>query len=153
MNWSEPNFKYILVLLFIISSLQKGTICFVHDILDEKILAILFVSSAVGRAMYCSTSKLRGHLWDRDKWSYKTGDLIKEVQFIWSFPWQDKKRWPFNTGDCLIEVTSWYYIIIRNIKHRKSTVFITISCFLFPWHKDPLLASSHPSGCKNPWIW
>ena len=24
------------------------------------------------------------------KWSYKTGDLFKEVQFIWIFLWQDK---------------------------------------------------------------
>ena len=25
---------------------------------------------------------LRGHLVDKEKWSYKTGDLLKEVQFI-----------------------------------------------------------------------
>jgi len=25
---------------------------------------------------------LKGHLWDKKKWSYKTGDLLKEVQFI-----------------------------------------------------------------------
>ena len=25
---------------------------------------------------------LRGHLWDKKKWSFKTGDLLKEVQFI-----------------------------------------------------------------------
>jgi hypothetical protein len=24
------------------------------------------------------------------KWSFKTGDLLKEVQFIWNFLWQDK---------------------------------------------------------------
>jgi hypothetical protein len=32
---------------------------------------------------------LRGHLGDK-KWSYKTGDILKEVQFIWNFQWQDK---------------------------------------------------------------
>jgi len=31
------------------------------------------------------------------KWSFKTGDLLKEVQFMC----------PFKTGDCLTEVTTW----------------------------------------------
>ena len=25
---------------------------------------------------------LRGHIWDIEKWSFKTGYLLKEVQFI-----------------------------------------------------------------------
>jgi hypothetical protein len=25
---------------------------------------------------------LRGHLWDKEKYPFKTGDLLKEVQFI-----------------------------------------------------------------------
>jgi hypothetical protein len=25
---------------------------------------------------------LKGHIWDKEKWPYKTGDLLKEVQFI-----------------------------------------------------------------------
>jgi hypothetical protein len=25
---------------------------------------------------------LRGHLRDKEKWPYKTGDLLKEVQFV-----------------------------------------------------------------------
>jgi hypothetical protein len=25
---------------------------------------------------------LRGHPWDKEKWPYKTGDLLKEVKFI-----------------------------------------------------------------------
>ena len=25
---------------------------------------------------------LRGHLWDKDKWPYKTGDVSKEIQYI-----------------------------------------------------------------------
>jgi hypothetical protein len=24
---------------------------------------------------------LRGHLWDKEKWSYKRGDLFKEIHF------------------------------------------------------------------------
>jgi hypothetical protein len=28
---------------------------------------------------------LRGHLWDKEKWHYKTGDLLKEVQVLWNF--------------------------------------------------------------------
>jgi hypothetical protein len=50
---------------------------------------------------------LRGHLWDKEKVVYKTGNLLKEIQFMWNFLWQDKKRWPLNAGDCLIEVTLW----------------------------------------------
>jgi hypothetical protein len=45
---------------------------------------------------------LRGHLWAKKKWPHKTGDLIKEVQFIWYFLWLErKKRWPFDRGDCM----------------------------------------------------
>jgi hypothetical protein len=57
-------------------------------------------------------SKLKGHLWDKEKWPYKIDDLLKEVQFIWNFLWQDKKnmtfkyRWLLYRGDCLIEVTA-----------------------------------------------
>ena len=28
---------------------------------------------------------LRGHLWVKETWPYKTGDLFKEAQFIWNF--------------------------------------------------------------------
>ena len=44
------------------------------------------------------------------KRSHKTGDLLKESQFIWHFLWEDKKmmtfkyRWLLNRGDS-IEVT------------------------------------------------
>ena len=42
----------------------------------------------------------------RQNWHYKTGDFLKEVQFIWIFLWQDKKKLSLNTGDCFIEVTT-----------------------------------------------
>ena len=39
-------------------------------------------------------------LWVKEKWPYKTGDLLKEVQFIWiSMTGQEK-------GDLLIQVTA-----------------------------------------------
>jgi hypothetical protein len=41
------------------------------------------------------------------KWPYKTGDLLKEVQFTWIlFIKGQDKWWPLNTGNCLIEVTA-----------------------------------------------
>jgi hypothetical protein len=52
------------------------------------------------------------------KWPYKTGDLLKEVQSIWNYLWQDKKRvtfkyrWLLNGGDrmgrfyCILPWTS-----------------------------------------------
>ena len=43
----------------------------------------------------------------KEKWPYRIGDPLKEVQFIWNFLWQDKKRWPLNTGDFVLEVTVW----------------------------------------------
>jgi hypothetical protein len=50
---------------------------------------------------YGPTCIKRSHLGQRKKWPYKTGDLLKEVQFIWNFLRQDKKKWPLNTGDCM----------------------------------------------------
>ena len=38
---------------------------------------------------------LRGHIWDKEKWSFKTGSIIKEVQFIWHFLWQNKEMVTF----------------------------------------------------------
>jgi len=31
----------------------------------------------------------------KKKWPHKTGDLLKEVQFIWNFLWQNKKKVTF----------------------------------------------------------
>jgi hypothetical protein len=38
----------------------------------------------LGRLLLQYTVKhvLRGHFWDKEKWPYKTGDLLKEVEFI-----------------------------------------------------------------------
>jgi hypothetical protein len=41
----------------------------------------------LGRLLLQYTVKpvLRGHFWDKEKRPYKTGDLLKEVQFICNF--------------------------------------------------------------------
>ena len=39
----------------------------------------------------------------KKKWSFKTYDLLKEVQNIWIIVIQDKNKAPVNTGHCLIE--------------------------------------------------
>jgi hypothetical protein len=67
---------------------------------------------------YSQTCIKRSPLVQRKKWSYKTGDLLKEVQFKWTFLWQVKKRWPFNTGDCLIEVTAWEGLTVNHAQTR-----------------------------------
>ena len=56
---------------------------------------------------YSQTCNKISPLGKRNKWPYKVGDLLKEVQFIWNILWQYNKLWPLNTGDCLIKVTSW----------------------------------------------
>jgi len=43
-----------------------------------------------GEKIYTVKPVLRGHLRDKVKWPYKTGDILKYVQFIWNFLWQDK---------------------------------------------------------------
>jgi hypothetical protein len=37
---------------------------------------------------------LRVPLWTKE-WSFRTGDLLNEIQFIYNFPRQDKKRMTF----------------------------------------------------------
>ena len=31
----------------------------------------------------------------KKRWPHQTGDLLKEVQFIWNFPWHEKKKLTF----------------------------------------------------------
>ena len=38
---------------------------------------------------------LRGHLWDKEKWSFKRSDLLKEVQLIKNLLRIDKKKVTF----------------------------------------------------------
>jgi hypothetical protein len=47
------------------------------------ILVIMSVSTIISDIiLYTIKPVLRGHLWEKKKWPYKTGDLLKEVQFI-----------------------------------------------------------------------
>ena len=66
---------------------------------------------------YIPIPVLRGHLWDKEKVAYKTGDLLKEVQFIYiyeNFYDRSRKIRPLNTGDCLIEVTAWAGLTVHS---------------------------------------
>jgi hypothetical protein len=59
-------------------------------------LAIGKVSLHVKYERQCTVKPvLRGHLWDNEKVAYKTGDLLKEVKFIWNFTRQGKKKVTF----------------------------------------------------------
>ena len=59
-------------------------------------------------------------------WSFKTGDLLKEVQFIWNFLSQDKKMWPLNTGDCLKEVTSWADLTVLKQFNKTENIYLSL---------------------------
>ena len=78
---------------------------------------------------------LRGHMWDKERWSFKTDDILKEVQFIWNFLWQDKKKVTLNTDDCLIEVNAWadltLHIFIEIYSSQNNAVIIQTK-FLHP---------------------
>ena len=63
-------------------------------------------SLVIESIMYCQICIKRSATFELKKmWPYKTGDFLKEVQFIWKFLWQDKKkvtflyRWLLNRGD------------------------------------------------------
>jgi hypothetical protein len=61
---------------------------------------------AKGRVSFChhlssiNFSHFNLLLWNPSAkwWPFKTGDLLKEVQFIWTFLWQDKKKVTSLTG-------------------------------------------------------
>ena len=47
--------------------------------------SLLLITLRLQNQMYIGKPVLRGHLWDKEKWPYKTGDLLKDVQFMWNF--------------------------------------------------------------------
>jgi hypothetical protein len=53
---------------------------------------------------------LRGHNWDKENVPYKTIDLFKEVEFIYSMTGQE-------TAACLIEVTAWTNLTVSVIRY------------------------------------
>jgi hypothetical protein len=82
---------------------------------------------------------LRGHLWDKKKWSFKTGDLLKEVQFIWSGMFGDflnlvvffyiskKPRYQHPAVKWLVEVE---VLILLFLIEKLSILFFFVFCFL-----------------------
>jgi hypothetical protein len=57
---------------------------------------------------------LRGHLWVKEKWSFKTGDLLKKgsIHMKISMTGQEK-------DDCLIEVTTWTGLTVVVSSHEQ----------------------------------
>jgi hypothetical protein len=66
-------------------------------------------------------------------------DLLKEVQFIWNFLWQDKKRWLLNTGDYLMEVvTTWEGLTMLNHVVHETSIFYMANQWYILFTKKPL---------------
>ena len=55
----------------------------------------------------------------KKKWPYKTGDFLKEVQFIWIFLWQDKKT--FNNISIIL--WQWFYLQKKQNFLEKPQIF------------------------------
>jgi hypothetical protein len=73
---------------FQLSKAENGSLNEEKDSLDKQ-----FVNKdTVWSILNCIK---RSPLGQRKKWSYKTGDLLKEVQFKWTFLWQVKKKVTF----------------------------------------------------------
>ena len=76
------------------------------DINTQKTLWHIHIN--IGGTQYwelLSTVKpvLRGHLWDKEKWSSKTGHLLKGFNSYEIFHDRIRKMWCLNTGECLID--------------------------------------------------
>ena len=79
--------------------------------------------------------KLRGHLWDKERWSFKTRWTLKRFNSNEIFYDRTRKRWPLNTDDCLIEVNAWtdltLHIFIEIYSSQNNAVIIQTK-FLHP---------------------
>ena len=64
---------------------------------------------------YCKTNQ-------KKKWSFKTGDLLKEVQFILNFSMTGQEK-----GDLLIQVTTWAGHTFHTVKINNVTLWKYIS--------------------------
>jgi hypothetical protein len=65
----------------------------------------------------------------REKWSYKTGDLLKEVQFKRNF----KSMTGHEKGDLLIQATAWAGLLvffIDNDRIRTNNISLEIKEFM-----------------------
>jgi len=82
----------------------------------------------------------------RTEWPYKTGGLLKEVQFIWNFLRRTRKRWLLNRGDCMVrfDCNSFRGTIIQcnnhtwlseisNLRHHKMMPIDVLMIDMWPW--------------------
>jgi hypothetical protein len=96
--WVAKNLRKISMHVFDVGLLNILCLSLLHDNWPDGYI-YLFIQSNLYWEVIFGTKK---------KWSYMTGDLLKEVHFIYRiFSERTRKRWPFNTGDCLIEVIAW----------------------------------------------
>jgi hypothetical protein len=98
---------------------------------------------------------LRGHdLWGKEKWSFKTGDLLKEVQFIWNVLWLDKKvvtfyhRWLLNRGDHMGRFDYIFNLTRKTFRHYKY-VYIYICSRILLWLKGNVNSWHHEERSKE----
>ena len=91
----------------------------------------------------------------KKKWSFKTGDLLKEVQFIWNALWLDKKvvtfyhRWLLNRGDHMGRFDCIY--LIWHEKHSDITstcIYIYVRRILL-WLKGNVNSWHHEERSKE----
>ena len=73
-------------------------------------------------------------------------EVLKEVQFIWNFLWQDNNRRPLNTGDCMDNTVSCFklsfhkldtYIYVYSRNQIKSSLTCKFSSFFFLLRRCP----------------
>ena len=101
--------------------LRKGNqlFCLIFSIVNMCIHYLVLINVKhkwklkTGSNVYTYTAKpvLRGqHLGRKINWSFKTGNFLKEVKFIWNFLWQVKKNVTFqyrsllNRGDRMVRL-------------------------------------------------
>ena len=92
--------------------LAEGDETSIHRVMEDlqKIGGIVLNKDNIRYSQTCIKRTLLGQRKNR---FFKTGDLLKEVEFIYmNFVLKDTKRWPFITGDCLIEVNTWVSLTV-----------------------------------------
>ena len=76
---------------------------------------------------------IRSPLDQRQSGVLKPGDILKEIQFIWIFWWQEKKKmWPFNTGLCFRFMV--FNSTFNNISNRQSNFNVNKTTHLRLFH-------------------
>jgi hypothetical protein len=79
----------------------------------------------------------------RKKWSFKTGDLLKEVKYIWNFQWLDKQKvttWVGLTLDLFCFVCRCLVSCVPNVA---SFSWLSILDFLFGFCNSNVCSSAY----------